>query len=166
MAFIKEAIITIFAEYAFFILFLHILGAFVWVGGMIVIISAVYPSLKHIEDKKTQIARTLEVMQRFFMIILPFVVILIITGSTMTIGMGFKKTPLYMMIHLKEAIWIVMAFSYLLMFIRRNKAERLFVSGDLVGARELLSPISNLILPLNIILGVVALAVGITLRGF
>ena len=161
-----EVVITIFAEYAFFILFLHVLGAFVWVGGMIAIRGAVHPSLQHIEDPKVRMARTLEIMQRLFMIVLPFIVILIITGGIMAIGMGFKGTPLYGMVHLKEAIWTIMTINYSLMFIRRNKAERLFISGDLAGAKELLLPIPNFMLPLNIALGVVALAVGITLRGF
>jgi len=162
----KEAIITIFADYAFFIVFLHVLSAFVWVGGMMAIRGAVHPSLQHIEDPKVRMARTLEIMQRLFMIVLPFIVILIITGGIMAIGMGFKGTPLYGMVHLKEAIWTIMTINYSLMFIRRNKAERLFISGDLAGAKELLLPIPNFMLPLNIALGVVALAVGITLRGF
>ena len=162
----KEAIITIFAEYAFFILFLHVLSAFVWVGGMIAIRGAVHPSLQHIEDQKIRLARTLEIMRRFFMIVLPFIVILIITGVIMAIGMGFKETPLYGMIHLKEAIWTVMVINYLLMFTKRNKAERLFISGDIAGTKELLASIPNFMLPLNIILGIVALAVGVTLRGF
>ena len=162
----KEAIITIFADYAFFILFLHVLSAFVWVGGMIAIRGAVHPSLQHIEDPKVRMARTLEIMQRLFMIVLPFIVILIVTGTIMSIGMDFKGTPLYGMVHVKEAIWTIMTINYSLMFIKRNKAERLFVSGDLAGAKEQLSPIPNFMLPLNIALGVVALAVGITLRGF
>ena len=162
----KEAVITIFADYAFFIVFLHVLSAFVWVGGMMAIRGAVHPSLQHIEDPKVRMARTLEIMQRLFMIVLPFIVILIITGGIMAIGMGFKGTPLYGMVHLKEAIWTIMTINYSLMFVRRNKAERLFISGDLAGAKELLLPIPNFMLPLNIALGVVALAVGITLRGF
>jgi len=161
-----EVVITIFAEYAFFILFLHVLGAFVWVGGMIAIRGAVHPSLQHIEDPKVRMARTLEIMQRLFMIVLPFIVILIVTGVIMAIGMGFKGTPLYGMVHVKEAIWTIMTINYSLMFIKRNRAERLFISGDLAGAKETLSPISNFMLPLNIVLGIVALAVGITLRGF
>jgi len=162
----KEAIITIFADYAFFIVFLHVLSAFVWVGGMIAIRGAVHPSLQNITDPKVRMARTLEIMKRLFMIVLPFIVILIITGGIMAIGMGFKGTPLYGMVHVKEAIWTIMTINYSLMFIKRNKAERLFVSGDLAGAKEQLSPIPNFMLPLNIALGVVALAVGITLRGF
>jgi len=67
----KEIIITIFADYAFFIVFLHVLSAFVWVGGMIAIRGAVHPSLQHIDDPKVRIARTLEIMHRLFMIVLP-----------------------------------------------------------------------------------------------
>lgn len=162
----KEAIITLFADNAFFIVFLHVLSAFVWVGGMIAIRGAVHPSLQHIEDPKVRMARTLEIMQRLFMIVLPFIVILIVTGGIMAIGMGFKGTPLYGMVHAKEAIWTIMTINYALMFRKRNKAEKLFISGDLAGAKAVLAPIPNFMLPLNIALGVVALAVGVILRGF
>jgi len=163
---VKEAIITLFADNAFFIVFLHVLSAFVWVGGMIAIRGAVHPSLQHIEDPKVRMARTLEIMQRLFMIVLPFIVILIVTGGIMAIGMGFKGTPLYGMVHAKEAIWTIMTINYALMFRKRNKAEKLFISGDLAGAKAVLAPIPNFMLPLNIALGVVALAVGVILRGF
>ena len=48
----KEAIITFFADNAFFVVFFHVLSAFVWVGGMIAIRGAVHPSLQHIDDPK------------------------------------------------------------------------------------------------------------------
>jgi len=162
----KEAIITFFADNAFFVVFFHVLSAFVWVGGMIAIRGAVHPSLQHIEDPKVRMARTLEIMHRLFMIVLPFIIVLLITGGMMAIGMGFKGTPLYGMVHVKEAIWTIMTINYTWMFIKRNKAERLFVAGDLAGAKAVLAPIPNFMLPLNIALGIVALAVGITLRGF
>jgi len=162
----KEAIITFFADNAFFVVFFHVLSAFVWVGGMIAIRGAVHPSLQHIDDPKVRLARTLEIMHRLFMIVLPFIIVLLITGGMMAIGMGFKGTPLYGMVHVKEAIWTIMTINYTWMFIKRNKAERLFVGGDLAGAKAVLAPIPNFMLPLNIALGIVALAVGITLRGF
>jgi len=162
----KEAIITFFADNAFFVVFFHVLSAFVWVGGMIAIRGAVHPSLQHIDDPKVRLARTLEIMHRLFMIVMPFIIVLLVTGGMMAIGMGFKGTPLYGMVHVKEAIWTIMTINYTWMFIKRNKAERLFVAGDLAGAKAVLAPIPNVMLPLNIALGVVALAVGITLRGF
>jgi uncharacterized membrane protein len=162
----KEAIITFFADNAFFVVFFHVLSAFVWVGGMIAIRGAVHPSLQHIDDPKVRLARTLEIMHRLFMIVMPFIIVLIMTGGMMAIGMGFKGTPLYGMVHMKEAIWTIMTINYTWMFIKRNKAERLFVAGDLAGAKAVLAPIPNIMLPLNIALGVVALAVGIALRGF
>ncbi|RUM45629.1 MAG: hypothetical protein DSY46_02335 [Hydrogenimonas sp.] len=162
----KEAIITFFADNAFFVVFFHVLSAFVWVGGMIAIRGAVHPSLQHIDDPKVRLARTLEIMHRLFMIVMPFIIVLLVTGGMMAIGMGFKGTPLYGMVHVKEAIWTIMTINYTWMFIKRNKAERLFVAGDLAGAKAVLAPIPNVMLPLNIALGVVALAVGVTLRGF
>lgn len=162
----KEAIVEFFGSYAFFILFFHVLSAFIWVGGMIAIRVAVHPSLQHIEDARIRLARTLEITQRLFNLVMPFVAILLITGGLMAVGMGFKGTPMYGYVHLKEAIWTVMAINYVWMVLKRNKAQRLYLSGDLAGAKATLSPIPNVMLPINVVLGVTALAVGITLRGF
>ena len=162
----RESMIEIFSDYAFFILFFHVLSAFVWVGGMIAVRGAVHPALQHIDDPKVRLARTLEITQRLFNLVMPFIALLLITGTLMAVGMGFKGTPLYGFIHLKEAIWTIMTLNYAWMYIKRNRAQRLFVAGDLAGAKAALSPVPKVMLPINIVLGVVALAVGITLRGF
>ncbi|WP_456485907.1 hypothetical protein [Hydrogenimonas sp.] len=162
----REMIERFFADYAFFILFFHVLGAIIWVGGMIAIRVAVHPGLQHIEDSKTRLARTLEITQRLFNLVLPFIVILLLTGVVMAMGMGFKGTPMNGFVHIKEAVWTVMTINYAWMVLKRNRAQRLFLSGDLSGAKEALSPIPNVMLPINVMLGIVALALGIALRGF
>lgn len=158
--------IELFDQYAFFILFIHVLGAFVWVGGMIAMRFAIHPMLQHIEEPKQRLARTLEAVKNLFHLVLPFIVLILLTGLIMGLAVGTPGTPMGMFVHIKEAIWTVMTVNYTLMVRRRNEAERLFLSGDLAGAKQKLSPLPNVMLPLNIFLGVLALAVGISLRGF
>jgi uncharacterized membrane protein len=162
----REFAVELFTQYAFFLVFLHVLGAIVWVGGMIAMRIAIHPALQHIEDPKQRLARTLEMVRNLFTLVLPFILIILLTGLVMGLAVGGSGTPLGIFVHLKEAIWTVMTVNYALMVKRRNQAERHFVSGDLAGARETLAPLAKFMLPLNIFLGVLALAAGITLRGF
>ena len=158
--------IELFDNYAFFIVFIHVLGAFVWVGGMIAMRLAFHPALQHIEEPKQRLARTLEAVGNLFRLVLPFIVMILLTGLVMGLAVGAPGTETGTLVHVKEAVWTVMTVNYALMVRRRNEAERLFLSGDLAGAKQKLAPLPHIMLPLNIFLGVLALAVGIALRGF
>ncbi len=162
----KETMVTIFAEYAAIIVFLHVLSAVVWVGGMIAIRVAVHPSLQSIEEPKIKLGKTLQIVGRLFNLVIPFIIILIITAVLMAIGLGFKGTDLYWLIHVKEVIWTIMVVNFTYMYIKRNKAQKLFDSNDLAGAKMNVSRLPNLLLPINIILGVLAIFSGVVLRGF
>ena len=162
----RETAMQLFTDYAFYLVFLHVLGAIVWVGGMIGMRFAVHPGLQHIEDPKKRMARTLEIVRNLFALVLPFIFIILITGSIMGLAVGAPGTPMGTVVHLKEGVWTLMTLNYAVMVWRRNKAERYFVGGDLAGAKRMMAPIPNLMLPVNIALGILALVLGIALRGF
>ncbi|KIM11842.1 MAG: hypothetical protein KU37_03025 [Sulfuricurvum sp. PC08-66] len=157
-----------FARYDAIILFLHVLSAIVWVGGMIAIRFAVHPALQHIEDATVRLARTLEILKNFFALVIPMIVLLIVTAVLMSMGLGFKNIGgfLYGMVHFKEAIWTIMTIIFIFIYIRRNRAQRAFLAGDLATTKALLAPIAKIFIPVNIFLGLVALFVGGILRGF
>ncbi len=152
--------IELFAINAHEIVFLHVLAAFIWVGGMIAIRFAVHPNMQLIEDPKVRLGKTLAIMGRFFNIVMPFIVILLLTALVMVFAMGSN-----MMVQIKETIWIVMAANFTWMYFKRRKAQRLFDAGDLALAKASVVLIPKLLLPLNIILGIAALWLGVTLRG-
>ncbi len=162
----REFAAELFGNYAFVILFLHVLGAIVWVGGMIAMRIAVHPALQHIEDTKVRLARTLEMVGNLFRLVLPFIVLLLLTGLIMGLAVGSGGTKSGMFVHMKEGIWLIMTLNYAMMVRLRNRAERFFISGDLAGARKTMEPVAKIMLPLNILLGLIALAAGISLRGF
>lgn len=163
----KIMIQEFFANYANIILFLHVLAAVVWVGGMIAIRFAIHPALQHIDDVQTRTARTLEALKNFFLIVIPMIVILIITAAIMAIGFDFKSVGgfMYGMVHFKEALWTVMAIFFTIIYIRRNRAERAFIAGNMDECKRQLAPISKFFIPANIFLGLVAIFVGGVLRG-
>ncbi|ADV46822.1 hypothetical protein [Nitratifractor salsuginis] len=155
----------LFANYAHIIIFLHVLGAFVWVGGMIAVRAAVHPALQSIEDPKVRLETTLRVTGRLFALVAPFILLILLTGLVMVIALdghhGANKTIFIA----KEGIWTVMALNYLFMVFKRARAWKLFQAGDPAAAKAQVANIPNLLLPINILLGVVALWLGITLRG-
>jgi len=156
----------LFTEYAAIIVFLHVLGAIIWVGGMIAIRVAVHPSMQSIEDSKIKLGKTLMIMRKLFNLVLPFIMILLLTAIVMLIGIGFKGTELASITYVKEGIWIVMTLNFAYMYVSRVKAQKLFDAGNPEEAKRKVANIPNVLLPINIFLGLVAVYLGVTLRGF
>ena len=148
----------------FTVVFLHVLSAIVWVGGMVAIRLAVHPSLLKISDDTVRIGRTLEILKRLFVVVVPFVVILLVTAILMALEL--KGSTLYSLVLFKEGIWTIMAINLGYMVYARSKAQSAFVANDLMRAKKLLAPLPKYLLPLNILLGIVGLWMGVTLRGF
>ncbi len=151
--------------YSHIVVFLHVLSAFVWVGGMIAIRVAVHPVLQSIEDHPIRLGKTLEVTGRLFHLVIPFILTLLVTGLIMVLdtdGHGGHNKVLYLS---KEIIWSLMALNFIYMYIKRAKGWKLFGSQEYKSAREIVRYIPNILLPVNIALGILALWIGVSLRG-
>ena len=61
-----QTVKELFENYATIIIFLHILSAVIWVGGMIAIRFAVHPSLQSIDDSKIKLGLTLQIVGKLF----------------------------------------------------------------------------------------------------
>ncbi len=158
--------IDFFKDYSSIIVFLHVISAVIWVGGMIAIRFAVHYSIQNIEDPKIKLARTLELLKRFFNMVIPAILTLLITAIIMIIALGFKGTELYNVVVIKEIIWSIMTLIFITIYIRRIKAQKAFDNNDFLNAKNNLLPIATYFIPVNIVLGLVAIFLGITLRGF
>jgi len=148
------------------IVFLHVISAVLWVGGMIAIRFAIHYSIQNIVEPKIKIERTLENLKRFFNMVIPAIAILLLTAVILILTLGFKGTPLYSIVIIKEIIWTIMTIVFIIIYIKRIKAEKAFISGDFLNAKNNLAPIAKYYIPLNIVLGLIAIYLGITLRGF
>ncbi|OQX74974.1 MAG: hypothetical protein B6D59_00855 [Campylobacteraceae bacterium 4484_4] len=143
--------------------FVHVLSGVIWVGGMIAIRFAVHPSLQSLEDPKIKLEKTLEIVGRLFHLVLPFILLLLVTAVVM--GFGLLQSDLAGTLYLKGAIWTVMILNYGYMYFRRYRAQKLFDAGDFAAAKAEVKYLPNLLLPVNIVLGVVAIFAGVVLRG-
>ena len=158
--------IDFFDNYSSIIVFLHVISAVIWVGGMIALRFAVHYSIQNIEDPKIKLARTLELLKRYFNMVIPAILTLLITAIIMIIALGFKGTELYNVVVIKEIIWSIMTLIFITIYIRRIKAQKAFDNNDFLNAKNNLLPIATYFIPVNIVLGLVAIFLGITLRGF
>ena len=127
---------------------------------------AVHPSMQTVKDNKVKLGTTLLVMGRLFNLVLPFILILFVTAIVMLVGIGFKGTDLAFITYIKEGIWIIMALNFAYMYRQRAQAQTLFKQGNLKEAKAKVAKIPNLLLPVNIILGIVAVYFGVILRGY
>jgi len=174
----KDLIYTLFGNYSTQIIFLHILSAVVWVGGMVAMRFAAHNSFMEIESPLHRLERISHALKRLFYIVTPFVITLIITAVIMAVALGFRAAAvddnhnvineaamlLYNIIHIKEVIWMVMAANLGVMMFLRSKADKLLVKGDATAAKKKLSLIGKYLVPINIGLGVIAIYLGVILR--
>ena len=152
-----------FAEFKTYIIFLHVISAVVWVGGMIAIRFAAHQSFMQIESPAHRLERIAHTLKRLFTIVVPFVIILLVTAIIMIKGYSLSQSEFSVIAHVKEGIWAVMAINLFVMIQRRNRAVRLLNEGDMVGAKFSLELIGKYMVPVNIILGIVAIFLGTTL---
>ncbi|MDO9265617.1 MAG: hypothetical protein Q7U00_00905 [Sulfurimonas sp.] len=150
----------IFLEYKTFIVFLHVISAVVWVGGMIAMRYAAHYSFLEIESPQKRLERIAHALKRLFAIVLPFVIILIVTAIFMIKGYGLSQSDLSPLSHAKEGIWSVMFINLMVMIFRRNRGERFLNEGNMVGAKNQLELIGKVMVPLNIVLGITAIFLG------
>jgi uncharacterized membrane protein len=156
----------LFNNFASIIVFLHVLSAVLWVGGMIAIRYAIHPSMQEIAEPRIKLERTLDNLKRFFNLVIPAIIILLITAIIMIIALGFKGTSLYSLVIAKEVIWTIMTIVFITIYIKRNNAQKALEGGDFLSAKNSLVPIAKIFIPLNIVLGLVAIFLGVSLRGF
>lgn len=156
----------LFNNFSAAIVFLHVISAVIWVGGMIAIRFAIHYSMQEISEPKIKLERTLDNLKRFFNMVIPAILILLITAIIMIIALGFKGTTLYPIVIAKEVIWTIMTIVFITIYIKRNKAQKAFEKGDFLTTKSTLIPIAKYFIPLNIVLGIIAIFLGVTLRGF
>ncbi len=153
----------IFAEYKTLIVFLHVISAVVWVGGMVAMRYAAHPSFMELESGEQRLLRITHALKRLFIIVFPFTIILLGTAVVMLIGYDLKTTEYADLGYAKEGIWTVMFLNYIVMIKRRNRAAKFLRDGEIKSAKFSMALVGKYMIPVNIILGVVAIYLGSTL---
>ena len=151
-------------EYRIELILLHVIGAVVWVGGMMSMRFAAHKGFMQIEDPKLRLSVLSSALERLFMLVLPFVILLAATGAILTIGYNVKASDFGYLARIKEGIWTVMFVNLVAMMIRRIKADKALIVEDYDRASKLLRTIGSVMVPINIALGLSAILLGVLLR--
>ncbi len=174
----KELIYSIFGQHQTLIIFIHVMSAVVWVGGMVALRFAAHHSFMYIDSPAVRLARISHALKRLFAIVTPFVILLIITAVIMAVGLGFRAAAvdaagnvvdeyamdIYNLVHVKEVIWMLMAINLGSMVLRRNQVDKLLKLEKIPEAKAKLEPIGKYMVPVNIALGIFAIYLGVSLR--
>ena len=155
----KQWCVELFLNFSTLIVFVHVLSAMIWVGGMIAIRFAVHYSLQSIDDPKIKLQATLLNLKYFFNMVIASIVFLFVTAFIMVQALELNSAIVYV----KEAIWTVMTLVFIVVFVKRQKAHHCFNHNDFANTKKELQPIASYFIPLNIVLGLSALLLGIIL---
>jgi len=140
-------------------LILHILSAVIWVGGMFFALVVLRPATGPL-DAAARLGLWLRVFDRFFAWVLAAIVVLLLSGFAMIFSLfgGFVGLRLY--VDLMMLIGIVMMMLFLhLYFAPWKRFRAAMTAGDSAAAAAQLSQI-RIIVTINLILGLVTVAIG------
>ena len=154
----------IFYQYRIEIIFIHIVSAVVWVGGMISAKFAAHPSIMQITGPQERMERLSLLLKRLFLLVIVFVLLLAMTGAFLTVAYDIKHTEYHYISLSKDAIWAVMFFNLLFMMKKRKMVDEAMQKGDFNTARATLELIGRFLVPINITLGLVEIGLGVFLR--
>ena len=154
----------IFSSFLTQIVFLHVISAIIWLGGMIVLRYAVHFSMQEIIEPKIKIERSLQNLNNFFKLLIPSIVLLFISALILIYTLALNQSTLYSTIILKEIIFTLMAGVFILVYIKTKQAKKAFEMGEMLKTKNTLILISKYLIPLNIFLGLIAVYLGVVLR--
>lgn len=152
--------VELFGEYRVLIIFLHVISAVIWVGGMVAMRYAAHPSFMDIESPAKRLEHISKALKRLFYIVLPFAIMLLVTAIFIAKAYGISYGEYSSLSQAKKGIWIFMFLNLMVMMLRRSRADKLIAVGDFAGAKKMLEMIGKYMVPLNIVLGFIAIFIG------
>ena len=142
-------------------LFLHILSAVIWVGGMFVAYMAVRPAAVEVLDPPQRLKLWTGIFRRFFPWVWASVVLILATGFIMMDRLA--AVPLYVIA--MAVIGVVMSAIFMhIYFAPFGRLKRAVAAEDWKAGGAALNQIRMLV-GVNLVLGLVNVAVGILGRG-
>lgn len=164
----REFIIEVFANHTRIVVFLHVASAVLLVGALFVTRFLIVPVLDTIKKEEIRYETYLGFIKYFLCLVL-FLMLIIIFGSIfMNIGFGFKfgDQTTYIMVHVKELLWTIMAGNFIFMYIKYKSAKKAINNNLLVEVYENIVLITKYLTSINLALGFICVYFGIVIRGF
>lgn len=169
----RDFIYSVMQDYSIFVIFAHVVGASVWVGGMIALWFLTRDDGVPVPMDRRATNRT-QMYKKFFTFLSPFVILLFVTSIFMALGyrdnaidangftLDFKNLEMYKLINTKGSIWTIMVMNMIFMIWILTKAScklcKTKVRADCMWL------VGKYLLPINIVLGLVGIFLGVFLR--
>lgn len=142
------------------LLFLHLLAAVFWVGGMVLMLLVVRPVAGEQLDPPLRQRFLYEALRRFFVGVWAAIATLVVTGYAMVFGYFGGMASIGLHVHLMQAVAIAMIAIFIGLYMRPfARLKSALAAGDLSRGAAALAGIRRLV-TLNSLLGVVAMALG------
>ena len=140
------------------LLFAHVLGVVVWVGGMFVLHFAVRPSAARLQEPSVRLTFLSSALGRFMSWAALSIAVLLATGLAMIfIGGGFKNA--HLSVHLMLAVGLVMMLLYLhIRFAPFKRMRAAVMASDWAAAAANLDVVRKMV-AINIALGFLTIAI-------
>lgn len=140
------------------LLFAHVLGVVVWVGGMFVLHFAVRPSAARLQEPSVRLTFLSSVLGRFMSWAALSIAVLLATGLAMIfIGGGFKNA--HLSVHLMLAVGLVMMLLYLhIRFAPFKRMRAAVMASDWAAAAANLDLVRKMV-AINLVLGFLTIAI-------
>ncbi|MDX1808752.1 MAG: hypothetical protein R3331_04390 [Sulfurospirillaceae bacterium] len=163
-----DTLIDIFENYKNLIIFLHILSASVLIGSMFVMIFIIRPAGKSVKDVEMKCAHCLRILKRYIIFLVPIMLIILSASIFMNIGMGFEfgDPAALIIVHIKETIWMFIAFNFIYAFKKYLNAKKAFKEEDFLAVQENIILITKYLIPLNLLVSLIAAYLGIVISSY
>ncbi|WP_024953761.1 hypothetical protein [Sulfurospirillum arcachonense] len=159
----EEFVIDLFGGFGRVIVFVHIIGAALLIGSMFTIKFIIEPTVEDIEDETIKYSRKIKILDKY-----TYFVFIVASSIIMNIGFGFQyaSPTIYSLIHVKEALSVFIAFNFAYMYIKLISAKKFFKTRSFFEVEKNLNIITLYLLPLNLLLSLISVYIGLIVRGF
>lgn len=169
----RDIIYQIMTDYTNQVIFLHVVSAVMWVGGMMAILIITKTAHKSVSDER-RLAGRATLIKSYFKFLIPFILLLVFSATVMALGYkdnaigndGFiidnSSFEIYKYITLKGSVWGAMVMNMLLMVWIISMAEKNGCTAQ--KASDCMWLVNTYLLPINIGLGIFAIYIGVSIR--
>ena len=164
----RDFFIEVFSNYSRIIVFLHVVSAALLIGSLFAMRFLLRPIEVDAPDVKVKFAYCLKVIRQYMIFVAILMSMIIFTSLFMHLGLGFKSghPTTYVFVHIKEALWTFIAFNFIYVFFKYTRAKKGFDEENYIEVEENFILILRYFIPLNLILAIISVYFGVTLRGF
>ena len=140
------------------LLFVHVLGVVIWVGGMFVLHFAVRPSAARLQEPSVRLTFLSSTLGRFMAWAALAIIVLLASGLAMIfVSGGFRNA--HLSVHLMLAVGLVMMLLYLhIRFAPFKRMRAAVVTGDWKVAAANLDVVRKMV-SINLVLGFITIAI-------